>query len=80
MIAYWSDIDPHPSLAQSVCDAQAGTCGYRAWKLAEDLRARYGLPEFVPKDFSWDTIKALKKRHDREVMRIKEQQTEERKS
>ena len=73
MIAFSSDVDPDPSLVRSVCDAQAGTCGYRAWKLAEDLRARYGLPEFISTDFSWDIIKTLKKRHDREVTRIKEQ-------
>ena len=42
MIAFWSEVDPDPSLARSVCDAQAGTCGYRAWKLARELRERYG--------------------------------------
>ena len=72
MISFWSDVDPDPSLLRSACNTQAGTCGYRAWKLAEDLRARYRLPEFVPRDFSWDTIKVLKEQHDREIMRIKE--------
>ena len=77
MIAFWSDVDPDPSLTRSACDAQAATCGYRAWKLAENLRTRYKLPEFVPKDFSWDTIRGLKKRHDREIARIREEQSRE---
>ena len=72
MIAFWSDVDPDPSLVRSACDAQAGTSGYRSWRLAEDLRSRYGLPDFVPKDFSWDVIKALKKHHDRELERVRE--------
>ena len=77
MIAFWSDVDPDPSLLRGACDAQAGICGYRAWKLAQDLRAQYSLPDFVPRDFSWDTIRALKKRHDQETARLNEAQKEE---
>ena len=76
MISFWADIDPDPPTVWNACDAQAGKCGYRAWRLADDLRRRYRLPDFVPKDFSWDSIKALKDRHDREVARIKEEQRE----
>lgn len=74
MIAFWSDIDHEPSLLRNACDAQAGICGYRAWQLAEELRSRYGLPDFVPRDFSWDVIKTLKQRHDREQVRIRQNQ------
>ena len=76
MIAFWSDVDPDPSLVHNACDARAGTSGYRAWQLAEDLRCRYRLPDFVPKDFSWDTVRTLKQHHDREVARIKKDQTD----
>ena len=33
-------------------------------------------PNFVPKDFSWDTIRTLKEHHDRELERVREGQTE----
>ena len=71
MIAFWSDVDRDPSLVRSACDARSGVSGYRAWQLAEDLRSRYGLPSFVPRDFSWDAIKTLKERHDRELDAIR---------
>ena len=74
LIAHWSDVDPDPSLVRSACDLRAGTSGYRAWQLAEDLRGRYRLPSFVPKDFSWDAINTLKEHHDRELERIREHQ------
>lgn len=77
LIAFWADVDPDPGLLRNACDAQAGTCGYRAWKLAQDLRTRYSLPEFVPSNYSWDTIQGLKEHHDREIVRIRDAQREE---
>ena len=75
-VAFWSDVDPDPSLARSAFDSRAGTSGYRAWRLAEDLRSRYKLSSFVPEDFSWDAIRTLKNHHDREMARLKKDQVE----
>ena len=72
-IAFWFDVDPDPALVRNACDGQAGTCGYRAWKLAGDLRGRYKLPDFSSDHFSRDTVKMLKKYHDREAARGREQ-------
>ena len=69
-IAFWNDVDPDPSLLRNACDAQAGTCGYRSWRLASDLRSRYRLPDFSPRDFSWDPMATLKEHHDGELARI----------
>lgn len=75
-IAFWWDVEPDPALLQNVCDAQAGTCGYRAWRLAAELRSRYSLPEFSPGAFSWDPIGTLKEHHDRELARITAERAE----
>lgn len=72
-IAFWFDVDPDPALFRNACDGQAGTCGYRAWKLAADLRGRYKLPDFSSGHFSRDTVKILKKFHDRETERARGQ-------
>ena len=40
-------------------DRQAGKCGYRAWQLAKDLRRKYALGEFSPKEFSWNSERLL---------------------
>lgn len=73
-IEFWWDVDPDPALVRSACDGQAGLTGYRAWQVAEDLRNKYGLPNFDPKEFSWDIVTTLKKDHDYEIKRIKEHQ------
>ena len=73
-IEFQWDIDPDPAQLRSACDGQAGLTGYRAWQVAEDLRNKYGLPKFDPKEFSWDIVTTLKKDHDREIERIKEHQ------
>ena len=67
-----ADIDPDPLLVAGACDAQAGLGGYRALRLAADLRSRYRLPSFTPSDFSWDLTRVLKEHHDRELARIRD--------
>lgn len=73
-ISFWWEVDPDPALVRNACDGRAGTIGYRAWQIAKELRRTYGLGEFVPTDFSWDTVRTLKKYHDREIERVKEHQ------
>lgn len=75
MIAHWADVDMDPDLVRNACDAQAGLVGYRAWRLAEDLRNRYKLPDFSPKEFSWDARRTLKRHHDRELKRVRDDQS-----
>jgi hypothetical protein len=74
-IAFYWEIDPADQGALlSICSAQAGKSGYRAWQLAADMRHRYGLPEFKPEETAWDVVKTLKEEHDHEIKRLKEQQ------
>ena len=75
-IAFWWEVETDPSLLHNVCDAQAGTCGYRAWRLAAELRSRYSLPDFSPGAFSWDPIGTLREHHDRELARITAERAE----
>lgn len=77
MILHWADLDMETDSVRNACDAQAGVLGYRTWQLAEDLRNRYKLPDFSPKEFSWDTRRTLKKHHDKELQRIKDDQSVE---
>ena len=72
-IAFWLDIDPDPDLIRNACTNQAGVHGYRAWCLANDLRTKYCLPEFVPGDFSWDMMDVLNKHHNRELARVEKE-------
>lgn len=77
MITFWEDIDRTPGLVCNACDAQAGVLGYRAWRIAKDLRTRYKLGAFTPNEFSWDRVETLKQHHDSEIARIREHQTDQ---
>jgi hypothetical protein len=61
-IAFVWEVD-HDTV-QGACNEHAGKCGYRAWQLAVDLRKRYGLPEFDPKQTHWDIVPVLKESFD----------------
>jgi len=73
IIKFWWEIEPgDQGILMTTCDGQAGTCGYRAWQLAADMRRHYGLPEFDPKPTSWDVVTVLKEQYDLELKRMKD--------
>ena len=74
MIAFWEEIDPDPAHVRNACDAQAGVLGYRAWQIAKDLRTRYKLGAYAPEAFSWGWVSTLKRHHDREIARVRDDQ------
>lgn len=69
-IKFWEDVDRET--VSTACDDQAGKCGYRAWKLAEDIRRRYKLPAFDPKQTAWDVRGLLEVHHDTALKRVRE--------
>jgi len=54
---------------KSACNGQAGLRGYGAWQLAAEMRNRYKLSKFSPKETTWDVEKTLKEVHDQELRR-----------
>jgi hypothetical protein len=71
-VAFWWEVDPE--LVRTECDSQMGKCGYRAWQLASDLRARYKLPPLNIAEHSWDPTKILSDLHDRAIRQLRENQ------
>lgn len=68
-IDFWYEIDYE--CIPSACCEQTGTCGYRAWKLANDLRKFYKLSSFDPRQISWDIEAILKDIHDKALAKQK---------
>jgi hypothetical protein len=70
-IKFWWDVEPgNQGILKSTVDMQAGKCGYRAWRLAVDIRRRYRLPEFESEQQA--NIELLKEEYDRELKSIED--------
>lgn len=73
-IDFWHDIDDE--CVPSACLDQLGLCGYRAWGIASDLRARYNVPSFAPQQFSWDVEGFLRDQHNLALERKEKKETD----
>jgi hypothetical protein len=71
-VAFWWEVGPEN--AGTECDSQTGKCGYRAWRLASDLRTRYSLPPLNISEHSWDPTKTLQEMHDRAIRQLRSNQ------
>lgn len=69
-IEFWEDIDR--TTVSGECDWQCGKCGYMAWTLAAEMRARYALGAFEPDKSAWNAVKTLKEYHDKVLHRAVE--------
>jgi hypothetical protein len=70
LIGFWEDVDRE--CVPAACDQEAGKCGYIAWELAADLRRRYHLGAFGPKQTSYDILSVLKPLHEKALREAKE--------
>jgi len=73
---YWDALG-EPDVMYGTTDNQCGKCGYRAWKIACDLRKRYELPQVDTRGLTWNFTKTLKQHHDYAMKLIDERMCEE---
>lgn len=75
-IDFWWDVTGELDDVGGATDNECGRCGYLAWMIAYDLRAKYKLPQIEAKKLSWDFVDLLRKHHDYAVKLIAEREKE----
>lgn len=72
-IVFWLDVVPNRGCAETETNQQAGKCGYRAWKLAVDLRNKHGLEKADLVGLAWGFVGTLKEQHDAALTSLRDE-------